>query len=66
MGVKNRLFIFLNWTWNYFTYDQSLRLLIKPKAPYKSNDVEVSQVLTGSTVNKKNAPSERISTLTQN
>jgi NADH dehydrogenase len=31
MGVKNRLFIFLNWSWNYFTYDQSLRLLIKPK-----------------------------------
>jgi NADH dehydrogenase len=32
MGIKNRLSIFLNWTWNYFTYDQSLRLLIKPKA----------------------------------
>lgn len=31
MGVKNRLFIFLNWSWNYFSYDQSLRLLIKPK-----------------------------------
>jgi NADH dehydrogenase len=31
MGIKNRLSIFLNWTWNYFTYDQSLRLLIKPK-----------------------------------
>ncbi len=31
MGIKNRLFIFLNWSWNYFTYDQSLRLLIKPK-----------------------------------
>jgi len=31
VGVKNRVFIFLNWSWNYFTYDQSLRLLIKPK-----------------------------------
>lgn len=31
MGVKNRLLIFFNWSWNYFTYDQSLRLLIKPK-----------------------------------
>jgi len=31
VGVKNRLSIFINWTWNYFTYDQSLRLLIKPK-----------------------------------
>jgi len=31
VGVKNRLSIFMNWSWNYFTYDQSLRLLIRPK-----------------------------------
>lgn len=30
VGVKNRLFVFLNWAWSYFTYDQSLRLLIRP------------------------------------
>jgi NADH dehydrogenase len=30
LGMKNKLFIFLNWVWNYFTYDQSLRLVIKP------------------------------------
>ena len=30
LGAKNKLFIFLNWVWNYFTYDQSLRLVIKP------------------------------------
>ena len=34
MGVKNRLFVFLNWSWGYFTYDQSLRVLIRPKAPH--------------------------------
>lgn len=28
VGVKNRLFVFINWAWSYFTYDQSLRLLI--------------------------------------
>jgi NADH dehydrogenase len=33
VGVKNRLSIFLNWSFNYFTYDQSLRLLIRPKIP---------------------------------
>ena len=27
LGVKNRLFVFLNWMVNYFTYDQSLRLI---------------------------------------
>ncbi|HMQ46030.1 MAG TPA: NAD(P)/FAD-dependent oxidoreductase [Saprospiraceae bacterium] len=31
LGVKNKLFIFINWVWNYITYDQSLRLIIKPK-----------------------------------
>jgi len=29
LGVKNRLFVFLNWLYNYFTRDQSLRLLIQ-------------------------------------
>ncbi len=31
VGVKNRLFVFINWVWNYFTYDQSLRLVFKVK-----------------------------------
>jgi NADH:ubiquinone reductase (H+-translocating) len=30
VGVKNRVLIFINWLWNYITYDQSLRLIIKP------------------------------------
>lgn len=30
LGVKNKMFIFINWVWSYITYDQSLRLLIKP------------------------------------
>ena len=33
LGVRNKMVIFVNWVWNYLTYDQSLRLLIKPKAP---------------------------------
>ena len=33
LGVKNKVFIFLNWVWNYVTYDQSLRLIIRPKVP---------------------------------
>jgi len=31
VGIKNRLLIFINWFWNYITYDQSLRLIIKSK-----------------------------------
>ena len=33
VGVKNRLVLFINWLWNYITYDQSLRLIIKQKSP---------------------------------
>jgi NADH:ubiquinone reductase (H+-translocating) len=29
VGVKNRVLVFINWFWNYVTYDQSLRLIIK-------------------------------------
>ena len=38
IGVKNRLIVFMNWTWNYFTYDQSLRVMIKPKI--KNHELE--------------------------
>ncbi len=30
LGVKNRFFVFSNWLYNYFTYDQNLRLIFKP------------------------------------
>jgi NADH:ubiquinone reductase (H+-translocating) len=30
IGVKNRVQVFINWVYQYFTYDQSLRLIIKP------------------------------------
>ena len=29
LGVKNRLFVFFNWLYNYVTSDQSLRLILK-------------------------------------
>ena len=32
LGVKNKLFVFINWVWNYLTYDQSLRLILRPKS----------------------------------
>ena len=31
LGVKNKIVIILNWVWSYFTYDISLRVLIRPK-----------------------------------
>ncbi len=31
LGVKNRFFVFCNWLYNYFTYDQNLRLIFNNK-----------------------------------
>lgn len=31
VGVKNKLIIFINWAWKYVTYDESLRLILRPK-----------------------------------
>jgi NADH dehydrogenase len=36
LGQKNKLLIFINWLWNYFTYDQSLRLILR-QVQYKQN-----------------------------
>jgi NADH dehydrogenase len=41
LGVKNRLFVFLNWSWNYLSFDPSLRLLIKPKYVRESERKEL-------------------------
>jgi NADH dehydrogenase len=37
VGVKNRLVIFINWLWNYLTYDQSLRLILRPSPMRKKH-----------------------------
>ncbi len=31
LGTRNKVFVFLNWVANYINYNQSLRLIIKPK-----------------------------------
>lgn len=38
VGTKNKLFIFINWAWSYVTYDQSLRLIIKPSFSVKTTE----------------------------
>jgi len=36
LGVKNRFFVFMNWLYNYITYDQNLRLIFREfNKPYK-------------------------------
>ena len=33
IGFRNRLVVFLNWVWNYFTYDKGTRLIIRKFVP---------------------------------
>lgn len=40
LGVKNKLLVFINWLWKYFTFDQSLRLIIKPFSLNKTHTNE--------------------------
>ncbi len=51
VGFRNRLVVFVNWVYNYFTYDKALRLIIKrgsnqeeffQEAPAVSDESEVS------------------------
>lgn len=42
LGAKNKVFVFINWVWNYVSYDQSLRLVIKPWRKVESKtEIEV-------------------------
>lgn len=38
LGVRNRVFVFLNWMWSYITFDQSLRLIIQRDNGVKLNN----------------------------
>jgi len=31
IGFKNKVFVMINWMWNYLTYDQSLRVIVNAK-----------------------------------
>lgn len=30
VGFRNRVIVFINWVWNYFSYDKAIRLIIRP------------------------------------
>jgi len=54
LGVKNRIMTFINWIYNYFTYDQNLRLIFKefyrPSKPAQSQpakpEIRPNQILS--------------------
>ncbi|MGZ3844593.1 MAG: NAD(P)/FAD-dependent oxidoreductase [Flavisolibacter sp.] len=47
LGVKNRIMTFINWMYNYFTYDQNLRLIFKEfYRPRKTAQVQPARAET--------------------
>jgi NADH:ubiquinone reductase (H+-translocating) len=42
LSVKNKLIIFINWAWAYFTYDSSLRLILTPSKNKEKTDTPSS------------------------
>ena len=32
LGVRNRVSVFINWAWNYLTWDRGPRLILRPEA----------------------------------
>ncbi|HVF96665.1 MAG TPA: NAD(P)/FAD-dependent oxidoreductase, partial [Flavisolibacter sp.] len=57
LGVKNRIIVFINWIYNYFTYDQSLRLIFREfyRPQQKAQD---EKALVGTTVNPVESPQQ--------
>ncbi len=33
LGFRNRVSVFVNWVWNYFTYDRSVRIILEKATP---------------------------------
>lgn len=46
LGVRNKLMVFINWVWNYFSYGQSLRMIVYAK---KAKEVRVREKMQAST-----------------
>lgn len=49
LGVKNRFFVFLNWLYNYLTYDQNLRLIFRDSHQIHPKEVTKEKKLSKET-----------------
>ena len=38
LSVRNKIFVLLNWIWNYITYDRSLRLILEGREKDEAQD----------------------------
>ena len=44
VGFRNRVVVFVNWTWNYFRYNNGLRLIVRPFRKEKSKKAETLEL----------------------
>ena len=44
LGVRNKVVVFLNWVWNYFTYDQSMRMIVWARKAKEIREREAKEV----------------------
>ena len=42
LGFRNRMNVFVNWVWNYFTYDRSVRIILENTGDHRLDDVAES------------------------
>lgn len=45
MGFRNRVNVFVNWLWNYVTYDRSVRVILEPTAKDETPAPEMESAL---------------------
>lgn len=43
LGVRNKIFVLLNWIWNYFTYDYTMRLIVYARKAKEIKDRELRE-----------------------
>jgi NADH dehydrogenase len=37
IGFRNKIIVFANWIWNYFTFDRGIRLILRPSSKKQDN-----------------------------
>ena len=47
LGFRNRLNVFINWVWNYLTYDRSVRIILQPDARRAPSDPRATEDAPG-------------------
>jgi NADH:quinone reductase (non-electrogenic) len=56
LGVKNKIMTFINWIYNYFTYDQNLRLIFKEFYRPRKNEGAKQTIAQTTTIQNTNVP----------